>query len=133
MQAGGGVVRGAWSGGEWWSVREAAEGLAGGFEAAAGEGEAERRVLAVEAGGRGWRVALAGVRRRRAGGGFEAMAEVVEALGAAADGVVQTDSGLSGGERGEALAGEHELVADGAADAGVEGLRCALRCGAGRR
>ena len=33
---------------------------------------------------------------------------------------------LRGGERGEALAREHELIADGAADAGVEGLDALL-------
>jgi hypothetical protein len=44
------------------------------------------------------------------------VAEVVQALSAAADEGLQPVLHLGDGERGEALAGQHELVADGAAD-----------------
>ena len=83
VQAGGGVVepRGAsCDGGE----REAAERLLGALEAAAGEGEADGWILAIQSQGEGGD-AVGGGAQTAIDGGFEAVAEVVEALTAAAD------------------------------------------------
>jgi membrane protein CcdC involved in cytochrome C biogenesis len=99
--------------------------LLGAVEAATGEGEAERGTLALDACGEGGDVG--GARAQGASdGGFKAVVEVVEALGAAADVGEQAAVHLADRDGGEALAGEHELIADGAVDAGVEGLDALL-------
>jgi len=54
------------------------------------------------------------------GGGFEAQAEVVEALLAAGDGVVDAGEDVRGREAGEALAGVEEVEAAGAEDGAAE-------------
>ena len=69
-----------------------------------------------------------------AGGRFEAVAEVVEALGTAADEGLYPITGFGSVDRpAKALANEHELVSDCAADASVEGLHAVfdamLGCG----
>ena len=83
VEAGGGAVEPRGAGGDG-GEGEAAEGLAGGFQAAAREGEADGWVLPLDARSEGGE--LAGARAQAAGGGgLEAVAEVVEALSAAAD------------------------------------------------
>lgn len=96
MQTGGGVAQARGAGGDGCGG-EAAEGLPGRFETAAGEGQAKRRVMALEA--RGERDEAVGGRAEAAGGGeVEPAAEVVEALGAAADEGLQPVLDLGDGD-----------------------------------
>ena len=64
--------------------REAVEGLAGAVQAAAGEGEADGWVVALQALSEGGEASGGGAQAAGCGG-VEAVAEVVEALAAAAD------------------------------------------------
>src|ERR1035441_5485570 len=120
LKARGGVVEARGAGGDG-GDGETAEGLLGALEAAAGEGEADGWVLAVQPEGQGGE-AVGGSAEGAVGGGLEAVAEVVHALAAAADERLQAALDCSDGDGAEALAGEHELVVDGSADPCVEGL-----------
>src|SRR5208283_2388707 len=123
-EAGCGAVEARGAGGDG-SAGEAAERLAGGFLSAAGEGEPDGWVLPLETRREGRK--LAGARAQTAvGGESKAVAQVVEALTAAADEGLQPALHLSDRERREALPRQHELVADGAADAGFERLDALL-------
>jgi len=131
MQTVGGAVNACAAGGDS-GCAKASESLLGAFEAAAGLGEADGGVMAFDAGGD--RGDLRGRRAQAAGDGqVEAVAEVVQALAAAADKTLQPIVDLRDGEGGEALARQHELVADGAARTGVESLHAlfdaVLGCG----
>ena len=83
LEAGGGVADARGAGSEV-GEGETMEGLAGGFQATPGAGEADRGVLACDARGEGGEP-IGAHAQAACGGGLEAVAEVVEALAAAAD------------------------------------------------
>ncbi len=118
VEAGGGVGQTGVSVGDG-RGGEAVQGLPGGFQAAAGESEADGWVLPFEAAGDpgdpgGWRAQAA------AYGRFQAVAEVIEALVPAPDEGLQLGLDLWNRYPGKTLAAEDDLVADGAVGAGFE-------------
>ena len=124
IEAGCGAVEPRGAGGDD-SAGEAVERLAGGFQTAMRKGEPDGWVLPLGARCEGSK--LAGARAQAAvGGGLDAVAEVVEALTAAADEGLQPVLDLGDRERRETLPRQHELIADGSADACVEGLDALL-------
>ncbi len=98
---------------------EAAQGLPGGFQAAARKRQSESGVLAFQATGEGSDSGC-GHAQAAVHGGFEAMAEIVQALVTAADEGLQLGVDLRDGDAGKALAAEDDLVADSAVGAGFE-------------
>ena len=125
LQAGGGVVEAGGADGDGGDGR-GGRGTAGARPGGGGRGRGGRMGSGGRARWRGWRVVRAGARRRRVAADSRRWRRSSRRWPRRPMRVCNAVLDLRDGERGEALAREHELIADGAADAGVEGLDALL-------